>query len=135
VARLHLVELNVEKFSHRVRVAVETWDEQYLSGRINPALVADFQWKGGKHRFTLSSGRGDDITFFRDGELVVALSINYGLEYVGAQVYDIAKSDEVGDVFLDGPEKIEDCLGKTGLDLMKSTIAKRLLNRVLECIC
>jgi hypothetical protein len=108
------------------RICRESWESQRDSGRYNPASVALWRSKYGKHRWVLPCGTSDDISFFREGDLVYLVCINSRLDYVGVSVFSCKDNDELGEVFCQSEEHWRDALGPRGLDLHPRNIAKRL---------
>jgi hypothetical protein len=60
------------------------------------------------------------------------VSINTSLGYVGLTAYGIQEDDEVGEVFLQNDDEIQDMLGRQGLDLCPVTIARRLAEYAMQ---
>lgn len=107
--------------NHRLRK--EAYEKQHAAGRYNPGLeikASNFPW------IPIDAGNGDTISAFREGDLLVVLSCNYGLGYVGVQAFDRA-GEELHSAFLQNSQDVEAYLGKRGLDLSERTIAKRLM--------
>lgn len=117
----------------------ETYEEQRISGRYNPATILVYRGK----RCSLACGDSDDVEAFIDGKgkeaRIYVVSLNTRLDYVGLQVFDPTDIDdnkhcaEIGSVFCQGQEHYEECLGKRGLDLHPRTIAKYLEQYCGDC--
>lgn len=126
------------------KLGTESDERRLKRGRCNDALVLIVTYKRRKYIAEISSGHGDDIDFWRDGDELIVLSVNRQMYYCGFEVFvlfrtnldDIepekycrASCDE--NIFLQGTEQVEHVLGKDALDrLTMRTIAKRLYNLV-----
>lgn len=88
-------------------------DEYWQTGHCTASRVA--LWKG--ERFLLSAGTKDEVYYCTDeaGRLY-ALSLNYGLGYIGLEMFDAELDNEAeagyqkaeGSVFTSQPEELKD---------------------------
>jgi hypothetical protein len=108
------------------RITNESWEEQAKAHRYNPAQVLRLFPSGVKEkRYTIDSGRDDNISVFRDGDMFYVLSINRHLPYVGIQVFDLKCDGDVFNSFLQ-EDQVEDTLGKDWDNKSEIWIAKVL---------
>ena len=109
------------------RLQSETWEEQQAAGRFNPGCVVVLS---SGVRLIIAAGDADDVHVLAEGDLWFVVSMNRCLDYVGCEVFS-ASGEAMGDVFCQGQEQYEEVLGKAGLDLRPTTIAKRLADYAL----
>ena len=104
---------------HNWKLCQETLEEQRLAGRYNPGLQVHI----GKLHLPIGAGICDDVhVFLEEGEYYI-FSMNYGLEYVGLQVFSV-EGELLDNVFLDTDYQIAEDIGS--LELTPMTICKRL---------
>lgn len=102
----------------------ETYEEQRAAGRYNPGLVVLFRDRTGNHRVHIGAGYSDNIEVYREGDETFILSKNYRLGYVGLEIFQ--GSRQVGEMFLQNSQDIDEILGPKGLDLADHNIVKRM---------
>ena len=98
--------------------------------------------KNKTHICVLSCGSSDDTYFWKEKDVVYALSINEGLGYCGVEAFVLTntpntytdgrtfEADSNPGLFLQVDHEIESVLGKRGLDLNVRTILNRMLHHV-----
>jgi hypothetical protein len=122
-----------------VKIRLESEASRREGGRYNPASVALWDENCGRfacrHRLILSAGDSDSLEFYREGNEVIALSLNTRLGYCGIQVYDETMGEQIGELFVQTDYEIADILGRKGVDLAPMTIAKRLYAHFWEVYC
>ena len=108
----------------------ETTEEQFAAKRHNPATVCQFRDHTGIHRVVLGSGDNDYINMYREGGLTFIVNRNYQLGYVGMNVFE--GDDCIGDIFLQSTEKVDELLGRGGIDKSGWWIAKTLADYTIQ---
>lgn len=106
------------------KIEKETYEEQRAAGRYNPGLVVLFRDKRGNHRVHIGAGYSDDVEVYREGDETFILSKNRRLDYVGLEIF--RGSQQVGEMFLQLSQDIQEILGPRGLDLADHNIIKRM---------
>lgn len=117
----------------------ERWPTSHYHPHEN--LVVRYRRK----EYELESGHGsnDEVVAYRDGHQVYVVSRDTRHPYVGIAVYDLGdvasgkqqangrelydSIDHTWDMFLQGTEQVEDCLGKRGDDKSAWWIVRRML--------
>lgn len=118
---------------NRQRLYTESLESQHQARRFNPASVAKWKSKYGKHEWILAAGECDSIYFFREPKTpyVYCLSVNTGWGYIGLQIFDEKNDGEIGDIFSQNPD--EEFSGI--MDLLPINQAKTLANYLSELSC
>lgn len=114
-------------------VAYKT-ETEYLPGNFSASLAMTFRDKKGIHRVALEAGTQDYLHVFRQGDCTYVVSINYGLPYVGLQVFGYfgdsgKKIESIGSFFLQEGQ-VEETLGKDGENKAPYWIAKILAEHI-----
>jgi hypothetical protein len=107
----------------------ESEESQRKAGRYNPAYVISYRTKHGRRSRIIGAGSQDHLDVVKEGDETFVVTRNYGLNYVGLEVFDDrfpGPDGKVGDVFAQNDWEVEEYLGKRGLDLTAHTIARRL---------
>lgn len=100
----------------------ESYEDMLAAGRYNKALEIVFRDKSGEHPHKLDAGRMDDIDVYRHGKETFVLTRNFGLGYVGLEVFE--GEYENGTIFLQNDSEIQEIVGS--LDLAPYTIIRRM---------
>jgi len=102
----------------------ESWDEAQRARRYNRAITLTYTHGSARHRVVLQAGEADEIDVLSDGNAVYVLTSNFGLGYVGLEVFpDGAREAEA---FVQGSE-VEECLGESFWDLSPSEKTAQLV--------
>jgi len=108
-------------------VAKESIEDMCRAKRYNPCLKLTFRDKSGIQTHKISAGYSDDITVYREHGETFVLSENFGLGYVGLEVFN--GGEKTGDIFLES-HHVKEVLGKQGLAAF--TIIRRLLQYISQ---
>jgi hypothetical protein len=100
----------------------ESFEDMLAAGRYNESLEIVFRDKSGKHIHKLGAGRSDEIDVYRDGKETFVLARNFGLGYVGLEIFN--GDEKVGDMFIQNDSEIDEIVGS--LELAPYTIIRRL---------
>jgi len=111
------VKYNIEK---------ESIDEQIRAGKFNPCLKLTFWDKAGTHTHIVGAGYSDTIDVYREGQETFVLTRNFGLGYIGLEIFD--GQILVGEMFIQNDSEVEELVGS--IDLTPYTI----INRLAQCI-
>ncbi len=103
------------------QVQKESFEDMNDAGRFNPSLEITFRDKTGVHTHKISAGHSDDIDVYRESGETYVLSRNFGLGYVGLEIF--TGTDSTGDMFLQG-DQVNEVLGRD--DLAPFTIIRRM---------
>lgn len=115
----------------KFKVEDESFESQRAAGRHNPGQEVVLTHRKKEYRLPIDAGSRDDVSVFLERgsvpetDLIVVLAINTGLGYAGLDVFK--NGEKSGNVFFQSDHQIEEALGKRGLDLRETTIARRLL--------
>ncbi len=98
-----------------------SWDDDRARVFYNPPLILHY----GNNETVIGAGSSDAIYLFKihQTDEVMLLTINFGLDYTGLEVFDASLS-KVADVYFQGDWEVEE-IGSLD-DLSPITVAKRL---------
>ena len=114
------------KTIHNYKITHEGIENQIKAGRYNPSRVIIYK----NHSFLIGAGNADDISVFQEGDDLLILSINYRLEYIGLEIFNLKSFAQYGEMFLQSNYEIDEIIGKKAFDLSPMTIAKRMSNYI-----
>lgn len=124
--------------SFNLTIKRESYARQSARNRCHPASVGLFRYRRRVYVVELGAGDNDSIYAFREGETVYVVTVNHVLPYCGLEAFDLSRfapddispnrlsPKQVGNVFLQESEQVEESLGPKGVDLAPHTIARRL---------
>lgn len=121
-------------FTGSIKLLKESFDSQWAAKRLNPATEAHFRANRKSHVITLDSGDSDRIRFYREDEYFLVLSQNFGLHYIGLQVYNTDTKECEQSLFLSGDD-VDAFLGENAFDRADITLAKWMFNLFCEVRC
>lgn len=108
------------------KVEQESWESARLAGRCHRAMQVALD-----PPVTIAAGTGDEVHLFREGGLLLVLTINRRLGYAGLEVFERRRGEDefsyLGDVFCDNDGRLIEALGPKMLILQPVNIARRLL--------
>lgn len=86
------------------------------------------RWTRNRKEFKMpiQAGDSDFVEFFTEGNVFVALAINYSLDYCGIETYCMEEECKVSEIFVAGDEQIKEVLGRKGLTKTEMGVAKGL---------
>lgn len=120
----------------------ESIESQCRAGRYNPASVFKFEHPtlGITCRAVLASGNSDCVSMWLFDSLVFCVNTNRSLGYCGIQMFEFTEQDtriEAGEedgVFFQNEEDAKEIIGKHLWDYTERTIARRLIDHLLEVL-
>ena len=77
------------------KIQKESYDDMYDARRYNPSLEIVFTDKTGTHTHKIGAGLDDDLDVYREGPETYVLSRNFGLEYVGLEIFNGCSSKKI----------------------------------------
>ena len=77
----------------RLKIFLESDDSAVARKMYNHGQKTSYRTRKGTAEFFLDAGRGDDVSFFREGPYLLALSVNTRMGYCGLQVWDLKDID------------------------------------------
>jgi len=107
----------------------ESIEDMVKGKRFNPSLEITFTDKTGTYTHKIGAGNSDYKDVYRENGITYLLTRNYGLSYVGLEVFK--GNDKLGDIFLQSDWDIDEFLGKNGIEKAPYNIIK-ILDQYIE---